>query len=263
MKKIPTIFVRNPADPLRVSGQKNVACDWVFSGEGVATRKWDGQPLLFEGGLWYKRYTGDLRGFAGNPLGAIQCGEEEDTTPIWWVLVDWSKQNQHILEAIRRSNLWSVKHSGTYEICGPSFCHNREGFDEDRLIKHGAGGIFPQAPVTFVELRDWLQGMDVEGLVWHHPDGRMAKIKKLDFGLRRKPILDNPPTHACHGPKATKIPVAEVAADMDDFKPSPIGEAEENTLKGSPHEPCGRWVCGPYVGYDNSPIYAYDIGGEG
>ena len=25
--------------------------------------------------------------------------------------------------------------------------------------------------------------LDIEGIVWHHPDGRMAKIKRRDFGL--------------------------------------------------------------------------------
>ena len=25
----------------------------------------------------------------------------------------------------------------------------------------------------------------VEGIVWHHPDGRMVKIKTKDFGLKR------------------------------------------------------------------------------
>jgi hypothetical protein len=25
---------------------------------------------------------------------------------------------------------------------------------------------------------------DIEGIVWHHPDGRMVKIKKKDFGYK-------------------------------------------------------------------------------
>jgi hypothetical protein len=27
--------------------------------------------------------------------------------------------------------------------------------------------------------------IDIEGLVFHHPDGRMAKIKLRDFGMKR------------------------------------------------------------------------------
>jgi len=26
----------------------------------------------------------------------------------------------------------------------------------------------------------------MEGIVWHHPDGRMVKIKGVDFGINRK-----------------------------------------------------------------------------
>jgi hypothetical protein len=30
-----------------------------------------------------------------------------------------------------------------------------------------------------------LAGKDIEGIVWHHSDGRMAKIKLRDFGHKR------------------------------------------------------------------------------
>ena len=29
--------------------------------------------------------------------------------------------------------------------------------------------------------------MPIEGIVWHHPDGRMAKIKARDFGIQWPP----------------------------------------------------------------------------
>ena len=34
-------------------------------------------------------------------------------------------------------------------------------------------------------LREYLRCRDIEGIVWHHPDGRMVKIKGKDFGFRR------------------------------------------------------------------------------
>jgi hypothetical protein len=37
----------------------------------------------------------------------------------------------------------------------------------------------------FDGLRAWLAERDIEGLVFHHSDGRMAKIRKADFGLAR------------------------------------------------------------------------------
>ena len=39
-------------------------------------------------------------------------------------------------------------------------------------------------PITFEAARAAvlaLKGQGVEGIVWHHPDGRMAKLKGRDF----------------------------------------------------------------------------------
>jgi hypothetical protein len=39
-------------------------------------------------------------------------------------------------------------------------------------------------PITFEDARDAvlvLKAEGVEGIVWHHPDGRMAKLKGRDF----------------------------------------------------------------------------------
>jgi len=37
---------------------------------------------------------------------------------------------------------------------------------------------------TFAGLRTWMtQHPEFEGIVFHHPDGRLAKIKQRDFGL--------------------------------------------------------------------------------
>jgi len=42
-----------------------------------------------------------------------------------------------------------------------------------------------EAPRTFNELKEWFKDQDIEGIVWHHPDGRMIKLKKRDFGYKR------------------------------------------------------------------------------
>jgi hypothetical protein len=48
-----------------------------------------------------------------------------------------------------------------------------------------------QTAPTFDELRDYLSEGSIEGIVFHHNDGRMAKIKCRDFGIpwppQRKP----------------------------------------------------------------------------
>jgi len=45
--------------------------------------------------------------------------------------------------------------------------------------------VLTDCPRTFDALREYLRGRDIEGVVWHHPDGRLVKIKGKDFGLRR------------------------------------------------------------------------------
>jgi len=36
-------------------------------------------------------------------------------------------------------------------------------------------------PRTFEAIKAYLGQRDIEGIVWHHPDGRIVKIKKRDF----------------------------------------------------------------------------------
>ena len=56
MKKIPTMFLRDwNGDRSRVTREPNPACRWVFDGEGVATRKYDGACCMVHDGKLYKR----------------------------------------------------------------------------------------------------------------------------------------------------------------------------------------------------------------
>jgi hypothetical protein len=55
--------------------------------------------------------------------------------------------------------------------------------DRHRLIPHGQRVV--DAPRTFDGLRDYLDRAHIEGVIWHHPDGRMVKIKAKDFGIDR------------------------------------------------------------------------------
>ena len=61
-----------------------------------------------------------------------------------------------------------------------------EGVSKHILVPHGNTIIF-QAPRTFDAIRQFLSEVNIEGIVWHHTDGRMAKIKAKDFGMKRGP----------------------------------------------------------------------------
>jgi hypothetical protein len=71
---------------------------------------------------------------------------------------------------------------GTYELIGPKVNGNPEGWDNHALIRHGSVVVGSPGPVTFEGVRDILTSeFRFEGIVWHHPDGRTAKLKKRDF----------------------------------------------------------------------------------
>jgi len=71
---------------------------------------------------------------------------------------------------------------GTYELIGPKINGNAEHCSGHTLMCHG-NIRYENAPRTFEALKAWLAEIQIEGLVWHHLDGRMVKIKARDFGL--------------------------------------------------------------------------------
>lgn len=178
MKKIPTIFKRNPDNMCEILPEPHPDCAWVFAGEGVATRKYDGTCCLIEGGKFYKRR--ELKDGTKSPQDFVLADYDAVTgKAVGWVLVD-DGDKWHL--AAWKDGLLD----GTYELLGPKIQGNPEGYREHVLLKHSEAEQFVDVPRTFEELREWLVSRDIEGLVFHHPDGRMAKIKKRDYGLGRK-----------------------------------------------------------------------------
>ena len=60
---------------------------------------------------------------------------------------------------------------------------NPEKFVAYVFVPHGKE-ILLDCPRDFRGLMVYLRGRDIEGVVWWHPDGRMAKLKGTDFGRR-------------------------------------------------------------------------------
>ena len=59
-----------------------------------------------------------------------------------------------------------------------------EGCEQHILLRHGS--ILIQTDCRdFDSIRDFLSTAGIEGIVWHHDDGRMVKIKARDFGIKR------------------------------------------------------------------------------
>lgn len=178
MKKIPTIFKRDfDNNPKYVTTETNPDAQWVFDGEGVATRKYDGTCCAIIDGVFYKRY--EVKPGKPEPFGFKLADFDETTSKKQgWVEVGNGNEDKWHREAYERLE---DKSDGTFELLGPKIQGNPENFKEHTLLKHSEAEQYEDAPRTYQELKEWLQDKQIEGLVWHHPDGRMAKIKKRDL----------------------------------------------------------------------------------
>lgn len=182
MKKIPTIFERDwNGDRGRVVNQVHPGCEWVMTGEGIATRKIDGSCCMIRSGKLFKRR--ELRSGDIEPADFELADHDTETgKTVGWVPVGEGQEDRWHRVAFERNPTWM---DGTYELIGPKVQGNPEHWDMHDLVAHGS--ILEEAvPREFEALRGWLEGKDIEGLVFHHHDGRMAKIKLRDFGIKRR-----------------------------------------------------------------------------
>jgi hypothetical protein len=181
MKKIPTIYKRNPDNMQEILPDQNPVCSWVFTGEGVATRKYDGTSVKIEDGKYYKRRE-VKKGEPAPPLFAEETHDETTGKRTGWVPVEPAeKGDRWHMEAFD-----ATLPDGTYELCGPKVQGNLENYEEHVLVRHADAEQYPDCPRTYEGLMKFMAGKDIEGIVFHHPDGRMAKIKKRDYKLKRK-----------------------------------------------------------------------------
>jgi hypothetical protein len=193
MKKISTLFKKDPNDLGKVINEINPENAWVFEDGVKATRKFDGTACAIIEGQLYKRY--DVKKGKEVPVGAIPCQEPDAITGHWphWVKCDRNNPgDKYHFEGFERyftvggilrllkDNLFD----GTYELCGPKIQGNPEKLDFHILFLHGNHHISID-DFGFDFIKEYLKFKDIEGIVFHHPDGRMCKIRKTDFGIKR------------------------------------------------------------------------------
>lgn len=180
MKKIPTLFRRDPDDMRYVTREPHPDCAWVFAGEGVATRKYDGTCTMFDGERWWARR--EVKPGKAAPSNFVQIDYDEITgKTVGWEPVEQSAFAKYHAEALEVTQAgakgWPT---GTYELVGPKVNGNPEQVIRHYLWAHAAADVL-DAPRDFDALAAWLSKFEGEGIVWHHPDGRMAKLKPKDF----------------------------------------------------------------------------------
>jgi hypothetical protein len=185
MQKIISLFQRNYDGDRLVRDEVVPGAEWVVEGEGVATRKWDGTCCMVRDGVLYRRY--DAKHGKTPPKGFEPAQEPDPKTGHWpgWLPVGDEPGDQYHRDAFTRCYMeGGVFTDGTYELVGPKVQGNPENMRLHFLLPHGEYRLL-DAPRTYDALKEYLAGEDIEGIVWHHPDGRMVKIKGKDFGLKR------------------------------------------------------------------------------
>lgn len=185
MKKISTLFKKDPQDLGRVINEVNPENQWVFT-DGIPTQKFDGTATSIINGELYKRY--DVKKGRQIPDGAIPCQEADVITghhPHWLKCDRNKNEDKYFFEGY--NSLAGEIEDGTYELIGEKVQGNPEKIKGHHLVKHGAKvlqGLID--PMTFENLKEYLEKVDIEGIVFHHKsDDRMCKLRKSDFGIRR------------------------------------------------------------------------------
>lgn len=186
MKKIVSLFQRNYEGDRLVRDEIVPGAEWVAVGEGVATVKYDGTCCLWRDGHLFKRYelkrgktpppdfepAQDADAITGDVAGWVPVGDGPD-----------DKYHREACESLADGYL----DDGTYELVGPKIQGNPESWRIHTFIRHGAT-VLTDVPRDFDGLKSYLSAHpEIEGIVWHHPDGRMVKLKGKDFGIKRVP----------------------------------------------------------------------------
>lgn len=183
MEKIPTLFERD--ERFHVIDRPRAECAWVFDGAGTGTEKLDGTNVRLTVRSGQLVRVEKRR----NPSKAQKLQGIVDG---WYVDADnGSAEDKWILAAAGNTDVsgWSDgEHS--CEALGPRVQGNPLGLDDHRCVPFNlAAPTLPEVPRSYRELRDFLATLDsrfspghlAEGIVFHHPDGRRAKIKRKDF----------------------------------------------------------------------------------
>lgn len=183
MEKIPTIFERG--DDFKVTPRQRAGCEWVFAGEGVATEKLDGTNIRLTVRSGQVVRVEKRR----NPS---KAQKQQGVIDGWYVDADeHGREDKWIFEAVRATSTsgWpDGEHSA--EALGPSIQGNQLGLERGVCVPFNLEvPVYEDVPRTFEGLRDALASLEsryapghlAEGIVFHHPDGRRAKIKRKDF----------------------------------------------------------------------------------
>ncbi len=185
MQKIPTLFARDERGR-NARDEVTEGCEWVLDGEGVATRKWDGTACLIYNSLLYRRHRHKEEKGDPPPRWRHWSFDPEQRSGHGWLPVVDEPSSRYHREAFDHgvnSEGFPFVTPHTYELCGPKINKNPDGFETHVLVSHGPTHPLSLGERTFGAIRDYLEATEIEGIVFWHEDGRLAKVKRRDFGF--------------------------------------------------------------------------------
>ncbi|MFT5680074.1 MAG: hypothetical protein ACI8RZ_000979 [Myxococcota bacterium] len=184
MQKIPTLFQRDSR--FKVTPEVRPGCEWVLAGEGESTEKLDGTNIRVTIRSGHVVRVEKRR----NPNKAQKAQGIIDG---WYVdASDPEAADKWIHESVAGTDMtdWTDgEHS--CEAMGPKIQGNPLSLDRHLCVPFDfAAPIYSEIPRSFAGLSESLVALEsqfspgalAEGIVFHHPDGRRAKIKRRDFG---------------------------------------------------------------------------------
>lgn len=183
MEKIPTLFERD--GDFRVVDRPRAECAWVFAGEGAPTEKVDGTNvrLTVRSGRLVRVEKRRNPSAAQKKLGIVDG---------WYVdTAEGAAEDRWILAAAHGTDVsgWPDGEHAC-EALGPRIQGNALGLAEHVCLPFDREApVYDGVPRSYEGLREYLAGLEsrfapgvlAEGIVFHHPDGRRAKIKRKDF----------------------------------------------------------------------------------
>ncbi len=210
MRKIPTLFMRG--GDFKVIPENNPEAEWALgdeTGVGRATEKLDGTNVRIRVlggqlvGLEKRRNPSREEKAAGAEPSYVNANRTDPSDKWMFAALD----NTHIVKAatdtfsgfpltmIEQTNYVEGRiylPDGTWpcEAVGPKIQGNPYDLPKQVLYPFSYMPIdLGEVPRTFEGLRSWFRqresvfrpGHPMEGVVFHHGDGRMAKIKASDF----------------------------------------------------------------------------------
>lgn len=174
----------------RVTREVVPGCEWALRGEGHPTRKWDGTNIrvtVREGvivGVEKRRNPSRAQKAQGVEPGYVLASADDPadihifaacgiTIVATWPDGAWS------CEALGPKIQGGVENvHGIIPFSMPRWAENHTIPTHLLVARAERGAVM----FDYNSISAYLQSVAIEGIVFHHPDGRMAKIKRRDFG---------------------------------------------------------------------------------